>query len=131
MKRTARLSRAPASEFSLRPLGLCWAALRRCVGNSWIHNDCNNLRICYEESGYSSSEFSGNGLAFVYPVALPSEQNFRDGHDQMPAALELYNISHGYRDAESGQLFKPPNRGWAEVHRCELRSPCHCLWVID
>ena len=89
------------------------------------------MRICYEESGYSSSEFSGNGLAFVYPVALPSEQNFRDGHDKMPAALELYNISHGYRDAKSGQLFKPPNRGWAEIHRCELRSPCHCLWLIN
>ena len=59
-------------------------------------------------------------MAFVYPVSLPSEQNYRDGHVQMPAALELYNISHGYRDAESGQLLKPPHREWAEVHRYNL-----------
>lgn len=85
----------------------------------WIHNDCSNFRICYEESGYSHSDFTGNGVAFVLPVALPSQVDFRDGHEKMPAALELYNISSGHRDP-SGRMEKPWNRQWMEVHRYNL-----------
>jgi hypothetical protein len=85
----------------------------------WIHNDCSNFRICYEETGQDPSDFTGNGVAFVLPVALPSEIDFRDGHAFMPAALELYNISHGQRD-EAGNLLKPWNRQWMTAHRYNL-----------
>mmetsp|Transcript_54473 Transcript_54473/g.129841 ORF Transcript_54473/g.129841 Transcript_54473/m.129841 type:complete len:365 (+) Transcript_54473:82-1176(+) len=85
----------------------------------WIHNDCSNFRICFEETGYKADEFTGNGVAFVLPVALPSKVDFRDGHTMMPAALELYNISHGQRD-EEGSLLKPPNRQWMDAYRYNL-----------
>lgn len=88
-------------------------------GPYWIHNDCSNFRICYEESGYSPDSFTGNGVAFVLPVALPSKDDFRDGHVNMPAALELYNVSHSWRGAD-GQLEKPWNREWMEPHRYNL-----------
>lgn len=65
------------------------------------------------------TDFTGNGLAFVLPVALPSTRDFKDGHVHMPAGLELYNVSHGYRDTD-GQLFKPPNRQWMSPHRYNL-----------
>lgn len=85
----------------------------------WIHNDCSNFRICFEETPYNASDFTGNGVAFVLPVALPSQVDFRDGHKMMPAALELYNISHGQRD-EAGNLLKPWNRQWMQAHRYNL-----------
>ena len=85
----------------------------------WIHNDCSNFRICYEESGYQASDFTGDGTAFVLPVSLPSSVDFRDGHVRMPAALELYNISHGFRD-EKGKPVKPSNRQWMQAHRYNL-----------
>lgn len=85
----------------------------------WIHNDCSNFRICFEETGYKAEDFTGNGVAFVLPVALPSKVDYRDGHKMMPAALELYNISHGQRD-EAGALFKPPNRQWMDAYRYNL-----------
>mmetsp|Transcript_19374 Transcript_19374/g.30754 ORF Transcript_19374/g.30754 Transcript_19374/m.30754 type:complete len:367 (+) Transcript_19374:78-1178(+) len=85
----------------------------------WIHNDCSNFRICYEETPYKGEDFTGNGVAFVLPVALPSKVDFRDGHDMMPAGLELYNISHGHRD-EAGDLQKPWNRQWMDVYRYNL-----------
>ena len=85
----------------------------------WIHNDCPNFRICYEETGIPAGDFTGDGVAFVLPVALPSKVNYRDGHEMMPAALELYNISNGYR-GEDGSLVRPQNRNWATVHRYNL-----------
>jgi len=85
----------------------------------WTHTDCNNFRICYEETGIPAEDFTGDGVAFVLPVALPSTVNFRDGHTMMPAALELYNISDGHRD-EVGDLQRPWNRQWASVHRYNL-----------
>ena len=83
----------------------------------WIHNDCPNFRICYEESGYKAHEFTGNGVAFVLPVAL-SGKDFNDGYQLQPAALELYNISNGH--TLNGQSFKPPNREWMKVYRYNL-----------
>jgi len=85
----------------------------------WIHNDCQNFRVCHEETGFAGKDFTGDGVAFVLPLALPSEVNYRDGNDMMPAALELYNISNGYRD-DSGPLLRPQNRHWASVHRYNL-----------
>eukprot|EP00286_Rhodomonas_abbreviata_P020279 CAMPEP_0181303570 /NCGR_PEP_ID=MMETSP1101-20121128/8636_1 /TAXON_ID=46948 /ORGANISM="Rhodomonas abbreviata, Strain Caron Lab Isolate" /LENGTH=269 /DNA_ID=CAMNT_0023409167 /DNA_START=732 /DNA_END=1541 /DNA_ORIENTATION=- len=86
----------------------------------WIHNDCSNFRICHEETGFHASDFSGNAFAFVLPLALPSDVDFDDGHVRMPAALELYNISHGYRDAATGALVKPADRRWMTPHRYNL-----------
>lgn len=85
----------------------------------WIHNDCSNFRICYEETPYGADDFTGNGVAFVLPVALPSTVDFREGHSHMPAALELYNVSYGQRDA-AGNLLKPWNRQWMTPHRYNL-----------
>jgi len=86
----------------------------------WIHNDCSNFRICHGETGYKAEDLTGNGFAFVLPIVLPSDVDYRDGHAFMPAALELYNISHGYRDPATGKLFKPPNRSWMTAHRYNL-----------
>jgi hypothetical protein len=90
----------------------------------WIHNDCNNLRICYEESGHSTADFTGNGVAFVYPVALPSMRNYRDGHTMMPAALELYNISHGHRGDDGARCPRRSRRCIAAhcMHACHART---------
>jgi hypothetical protein len=85
----------------------------------WIHNDCMNFRICHEETGYKGSDFTGDGVAFILPAILPSDVDYRDGNDLMPAALELYNISDGHRD-ENGERMRPPNRQWASIHRYNL-----------
>jgi len=79
----------------------------------WIHEDCSNLRLCYSETGYSADQFSGNGLAFVFPLMLPGP-DFRDGNPTMPAALELYNTTVGHP--------KPKDRRWMRegLHRYNL-----------
>lgn len=93
----------------------------------WIHTDCENFRLCSKGFGFDPDDFTGDGGAFVLPLAIPSHTDYRDGHDTMPAALELYNMSLGFSpadvegavDGESG-LFKPPNRQWMTPYRFNL-----------
>jgi len=108
----------------------------------------NSISFLTSTSGIPSSDFTGDGVAFVLPLALPSTRNYRDGHTMMPAAIELYNISHGFKD-DKGELLRyvchlesisvgilnhlyrdnwhailvfnrPQNRHWATVHRYNL-----------
>ena len=87
----------------------------------WVHEDCNNYRLCHAEMGIPSEKFTGAGISFVVPLAVPHDRDFETDPLYQVTSLELYNISHGsMRNSTTGEEIPPPNRQWATTHGYNL-----------